>query len=272
MQWVVDSNFLQDPLLRGFLAKSKRNVAVLTDYAMMEAYKGETLQSIFKSMAILAEFPDQVIALKGTKEICGIRGRKAGLTRRLICQESTQEFREFANHVNEVLAGNAAPGSALVEHGRAASEHMEAILADAERMVVNFTAVAEIYTPEEIRTFRIREKPTSEMVRKTLAILHDLTLLFFKAHPHGIRRPREGEMVNTFLFRYALCCLMLVINWVRTGSQKDIKPEKLRNDFVDANFAALATYFDGLLTKDKKADALYNEAWVMLNLMGAAVK
>ena len=57
MRMVVDSNFLQDSELHKYLSKSKSNFVVLTDYAAMEAYKGNTLVSIYKSMAILTEFP-----------------------------------------------------------------------------------------------------------------------------------------------------------------------------------------------------------------------
>ncbi len=57
MRKVVDSNFLQSPALRGYLANATTNYVVLTDYAAMEAYKGDTLASIFKSMSISRELP-----------------------------------------------------------------------------------------------------------------------------------------------------------------------------------------------------------------------
>jgi hypothetical protein len=50
---------------------------VLTDYAAMEAYKGDTLASLFRSMEIVAHFPKQVIVLKATSIICGLTGREA---------------------------------------------------------------------------------------------------------------------------------------------------------------------------------------------------
>ena len=84
MRKIVDSNYLQHPKLREFLLRSQSNSAVLTDCAAVEAYKGDTLQSIFKSMAILSEFPNQVVVLKGTKVISLLSGRTSGLTRRLI--------------------------------------------------------------------------------------------------------------------------------------------------------------------------------------------
>ncbi len=52
--------------LRAYLAASPANKAVITDYAAMEAHKGDTLNSIYKSMEILCEFSRQVVILKST--------------------------------------------------------------------------------------------------------------------------------------------------------------------------------------------------------------
>ena len=271
MRRVIDSNFLQDPLLFEFLSASSHNFAVLTDYAWMEAYKGDTLRSIQKSMAILADFPAQVIVLKGTKFVSTLSGRTSGLTRRMIWRDATREFSDFCIHIQAVSKNEVQPSPSILEHGRAATEHMELILSDSARMVENFSNVSRMYTPDEIRIFRTTKTPTSEMVRKTLHIVYEMALLFMKKQPHRIGRPKEGEFENTFLFRYSLCTHLVLLNWIRNGGQKQIKPEKIRNDLVDANFAAFATYFEGLLTNDKKLNDLYNEAWVMLRLMGAMV-
>jgi len=45
MRTIVDSNFMQREELRSYLAASRYNYAVLTDYAAMEAYKGDTYRS-----------------------------------------------------------------------------------------------------------------------------------------------------------------------------------------------------------------------------------
>lgn len=45
------------------------------------------------------------------------------------------------------------------------------------------------------------------------------------------------------------------------------RPEKVRNDLIDANFATFATYFDGILTNDKKLFGLYTETHVLLEII-----
>ena len=66
MKLVIDSNQLQTSQFREFLSRSPSNLAVLPDFAAMEAYKGDSLKTIFKSMVVLADFPEQVIVLKGS--------------------------------------------------------------------------------------------------------------------------------------------------------------------------------------------------------------
>jgi hypothetical protein len=81
---IIDSNALQASELRAYLAKSNNNYAVLNDYAAMEAYKGNTLISIFRSMETLTQFPKQVIVLKPTGQVCRLHGSTDGLQRRMI--------------------------------------------------------------------------------------------------------------------------------------------------------------------------------------------
>jgi hypothetical protein len=92
MRKLVDRNFLQSPQFREYLLVSRKNFAVLTDYAAMEAFKGDTLANISSAMEILSEFPKQVIILKNTSIICQLKGRRCGFTRRMIDKKQTEGF------------------------------------------------------------------------------------------------------------------------------------------------------------------------------------
>ena len=43
------------------------------------------------------------------------------------------------------------------------------------------------------------------------------------------------------------------------------KPEKLNNDIADLEYAAYATYVDGLLSRDEKMEGIYADAVYLLN-------
>lgn len=259
MKLVVDSNRLQSDELRAFLSQSTKNIAVLTDYAAMEAYKGDTLISIFRSMSVLADFPKQVIVLKGTRAACAQRGRAAGLQRRLVDNMQTLEFPQFVSHLRRAQQGHPGLERQLLEHGRAATEHLEKMLADAQTTGSMIEEFASFYSKEDRRSVRVGENLSAEAVHKTVKIVMEIAGRAFQQHPDVNFIPRHAELGNTFIFRVALATYLLVLDWVARGGALGASPAKLRNDFVDMNFAAYASYFDGLLSADTKVLRLHAE-------------
>ena len=267
MRIVVDSNFLQSERLRKYLSKSPANYAVLTDYAAMEAYKGNTLASIYLSMEILSQFPNQVIILKGTPKICGLKPRNAGLHQRMIDARQTAEFSDYCKKLKAARNGDRALEEALLHHGREATCHMDRMLADAVNIPSVFAKVAGIYTGTELKIFRTDAHFSDDVFYKFIWHVMVIAAFFFRDHPKVKRLPNFSELPNAFIFRSALCAHLLFIEWVSVGSPSKIKPERMRNDLVDINFAAYATYFDGLFTEDRKLNRLYKDATAVLERM-----
>lgn len=267
MRKVVDSNFLQTAELKNYLAKSSQNCVVLTDYAAMEAYKGDTLVSIYRSMEILAQHPKQVLVLKGTQAVCGLRGRSAGLQRRMIDVKQTRGFGGYCQDLHAAKRGDSFFQEQLLRLGRDATAHMDRMLADAADMPNILDEVAETYTKSELRVIRTGSAYTEEMIDKLIQNVLLLAGFLIRDHPRVTKWPNVKELPNTFIFRTALCGHLLSLRWIAVGGAKDIKPERMRNDMVDINFAAYATYFDGLLTADKKLSKIYEEAAYLLPIL-----
>ncbi len=265
MRKVVDSNFLQNPELREYLTKSRTNIAVLTDYAAMEAHKGDTLASIYKSMSILVEFPAQVIVLKGTRAVCGLSGRGSGLQKRLIDSAQTRNFPIYCQRLQAAKAENGAFQSQLLENGREATAHLDKMLADAASMPDTINEIAKTYSREELRLLRSSGHASEELIRKLIESVLAVAETMFTSHPNVERLPLVKELPNTFIFRAALCAYLLALDWIAEGGAKGAKASTIRNDMVDINFATFATFFDGLLSGDGKAQHIYREACVFLN-------
>src|ERR1700748_3148563 len=117
MQQVIDSNFLQNEKLRDYLAASPGKQAVITDYAAMEAHKGDTLKSIYKSLGILCEFPEQVIILKSTTIACGVRGTDPDLREPLIDRDQTSGFPLYCRQLRAAQEGDLRLQQDILEHG-----------------------------------------------------------------------------------------------------------------------------------------------------------
>lgn len=118
MRKVIDSNCLESQTLRDYLGAREDNYAVLTDYAAMEAYKGDTLKSIYSSMSIVSEFPRQVLILKSTSKIVRMSGREKGLQKRLIDKSQTSSFPKYCADLSAARAGNMALQKSLISMGK----------------------------------------------------------------------------------------------------------------------------------------------------------
>ncbi len=262
---VIDSNQLQSEDLRSYLYKSDQNFAVLTDYVAMEAYRGDTLSSIFKSMEVISERPKQVIILKSTITVCGLRGRRQGLQRRLIDEAQTNSFAKYVDALRYAKRGNLSVEQQLLDHGKEATRHLERMLDDAQKTGQSINDIGKNYSKLERAAIRRGEPYTPEMVDKIITDVMHITSIGVSSHPKVSRPPPFLELPNTFIFRSALCVYLFAIFRAAEGSAMFIKPEKLRNDMVDANFVAYATYFDGILTRDCMVHRVYQEAKLFLS-------
>jgi len=262
---VVDSNFLQSESLRAYLSASPGNYAVIPDFVAMEAYKGQTLSWIHDRMSVLADYPTQAIVLKGTQEISKLNGRAAASRKALIDQAQTRGFPDFCADLRAAKLGNQSFQRQLSAYGREATAYIEQrMLLDMPQLAAGIDLVAKEYSPAQLKALRRRERPTEAMREKTIRHVCMLAAEFFKGHLGSGEPPKLPEARDTFIFRYAICSYISILKRIEDGSAAKVKPEKLRNDVIDTNIVAFATYFDGLLTADQRAGEIYIGAKLLL--------
>jgi hypothetical protein len=134
---------------------------------------------------------------------------------------------------------------------------MDVILADTGKVLSGFDAAANVYSRDELKIIRNGSRCTQRMGDKIIHNFMLLAMCLFKQHQKVAEIPTGPEVRNTFIFRYALCAYVLALEWISVGGAAKKKSEKIRNDLVDVIFATFATYFDGLLTADKKLQKIY---------------
>lgn len=264
MKYVVDSNQLQTERLRAFLTGSSHNLVVLPDFIAMEAYKGEPLKTIFKSMSILSDFPEQVLILKGSAKVCGLSGRRKGLQRRLIDDEQTRSFPEYTRALRLPEAGNPRLQSQILELGKSANEHLDKMRDEALNIRGAIEILGSHYTKEERAALRMREEYNSELIDKLVRTVMEMTAMIFRDSPLVRRPPSYTELPNTFIFRVTFALYLLGLSRFSQGGFGELSPEKLRNDFVDMMLVAYGSYFDGLLSSDKNVNYMYQETCLLL--------
>lgn len=255
---VIDSNALRSEALRRYLGKSQTNFAVLTDYVAMEAYKAKTLGVLSRSMEIVGEFPRQVIVLKGTNKICGLKPKARGLRKRMICPTQTGQFHKFIEAIKRAQNGDTQLQRSFELHRRAASMHMDKVLDDATRLPSTFPDMAESFTDEELKILRSGRKFSRDIVMKLRQSILVIAATHYRDHPGLTQGPPRGHnLQHSYIFRHSVCSYWWALKWIRTGGAQMAKPERIRNDLVDITFATYATFFDGILTEDKNLTELY---------------
>lgn len=267
---VVDTNYLKNPDLVSYLEESLDNLAVLTDYNGIEAYKESTGLNLYESMEIVSQYPKQIIILTSTIIACGkIPSKKAGLEW-LIDNEQTTQFAEFCNDLKRSQKGELDISDFLTESRFEAQHQMRRVQEGTERLLVGMNKMRERFelqfSPNEIKELRVTKIWSQDIIDWVWINAKEMTVHSFETHPSTYRIPRKDERVRTFHFRNCLCALSFLINWIIQGSPQGLNQERLRNDIVDINFAAFATFFDGLLTSDKRLKNTYASAMNILQL------
>jgi hypothetical protein len=238
----------------------------MTDYAFMEAYKADTLDTLYRSMEILSQYPKQVIILKGTGSVRLLCGRAAGLQKRLIDVGATKGFSEFSQHLAAARLGNPELQSQLLYRAAEARKQMSRIETDAEEFGSVLSDITKLFTQSEQKIIRNGSPYTETMCEKMLRHITMMAAMLMKRHLPGKKPSRAAEARNMYLFRVALCMHLLAHRWIAVGGVGKTRSDKIRNDFIDVSFAAYATYFDGILSGDKKVNDIYGKAaWLLDN-------
>lgn len=271
MRIVIDSNRMQSDELQIFLSLSTDNKAVLTEYAAMEAFKGETLKSIQASWSVLRQFPKQVIVLKGTRETAMIAPEAAGIANRMILQSETRGIEQFVRLLDRAAAGDLSIQSQLLQRGKWADAHMANMLNNADKMDISIAEFCDVFTEAELGRIRREDTWTQEMMDKLFDLTTHLTEHSFSQHPDKPRWPKSAKhLVNHFLFRHTLMYLIYMLRLIQRGA-KNRKPSKARNDAIDVVFATYASYFNGFMSMDDEASAIHAISRELLLRAGARV-
>lgn len=265
MRKIVDSNFLQDNSLEEYLTASDSNYVVITDYTAIEAYKGDTLKSIFKSMSILSKYPDKVIMLKGSRLLAGLIPETCDPSEDFIDQDQTNGFPEFCKDLERAKNGDRGLEKRLLDFGKEANAQMDIMLKDAENLTKGIKRIASSFSEEELSIIKKNEPWTESITEKFRENILLLAGLMIKNHPDIDDLPTFPDLLNSYIFRYSIAAQFYVMNLISHDGFQGTRLEKLRNDVVDLHFVACATFFDGLLTKDKKAENIYTQTTAKLN-------
>jgi hypothetical protein len=267
MRKVIDTNFLKSDKLREYLS-DPTNFAVIPDFAIMETLKGGDPVSIFEQFQALAEHPNQVIILKTTHAIGGLRARRRsrGLQRRLFDKKQTAAFELFCKKLEQAKNGDAATRKQLAGKCEGAAADLALMAKGQKTYAANLAEHAKKYTEAELGILRKGEPVPEELLAKITGEILGLADMLFMVHPYFKERPPLRKLSNAFMFRYAAAGYVVALRCLKEGGPGAASAENIRNQIIDAMFVAYATYFDGFQSNDQRALEIYETTSALLKL------
>ena len=161
--------------------------------------------------------------------MCGLSGRPAELQRRLIDKQQTRYFPTLCRALLAAKRGNASAPAQVLKHGQVATAHMDQMLVDTANIPAIISELAsETYTDKELQIIRTRSTYSEQMIGKMSKNITLLSMALFRDHPRITKKPPLAELINTFIFRVALCGNLLAQEWISVGGARGVKPERIR--------------------------------------------
>ena len=259
MKKVIDINYLQKPVLENYLAKNRDNYVVFTDFACMEIYKCNALKNLACKLKIVSQYPEQIIVLKGTREIVSLTLATNKLPQSLVDNIQTTGFLEFCNHLKSACQGDKLLTKEVLQKESLASQYLEGLMQSHQLIVDGIKGFTKSYDHSNLKAFRNSKKLPQGMRKKMTEHIFLLTCNFYKDHPDIQVVPEFDTLKNSYIFRYAVSVYFLALRWIKDGGIDQVSQKKLRNDAVDMSYVTYATYFEGLLSLDKKLNAIYQD-------------
>ena len=264
---VIDASFAVDSRLGDWLERAGDNIAILTEYFYIEAYRRGDPHRVQESFAQLGRRPAQVHILNSTDILSRLPPKASGATRRMINDSATREFQKFIKDIQRLKSDDGIK-RAVEDHIRAANHQMNEGLAGVEGLGDALKALASSFPDKDLRAMRRGEKYSSTAIKTMMVQLLDLTKAAFQSQ-RTLHIPGDKEtLAHSYIFRLSLCCYLVFKYRIEKGAVGEhLRNDHAKNDLVDATYAASALYFDGLRTNDATLAACFSEArYLMTNI------
>jgi hypothetical protein len=260
---VPDKNYLETAELDYFLKSDAENRVVLHDFSAIESLAGNPIKNLGKSMGIVSRYPGQVLVLHNASKLMMLGEIKPEYRFDMVEWGQTKAFEQYCADIKKAEAGDLKYVEILGEHAKAAKEHLDKMLATVPLMAELIDSLAKVTSVEAIKARRDKTG-TAMPLRDGIAILQSIYAI---ASAIAGRRtiaptlPREpARAARHYVFRFAIALRLYALWWAEQGTAlKDVKPTRLRNDFVDLMYVTCATYWDALFTNEEKMALIYSE-------------
>lgn len=266
---VVDQNFLRADELRSQLASDPNLCIVLPDLAFLEITKNERWELTLRlSLAVLADYRQRVFVGRSVSESLRYElyhGKP--VTGHMMYRDATRFVREILASVESGTEGEGIarirsnPDNHLQELQRDYLNHSANKL-HASELVDATKLVASSAFAESVRSNRAsREERLEFLTKQAPSILLGVLI------DNGFSRERASSLARKkpMLLRYFYLKMWASIDWLEMGRLEGLGEKRVTNDLLDHEYVLTATFFNGVLSKERKVNDAYHDLMQLLS-------
>lgn len=247
---------------------AKENEVVFTDFALQEAFNGASVARLRRTFGPVQRFSRQIVCLKRTGEIARLMPAREGVRSRFIDELESNRLRTYLHDVFTNAHGVAERVALASTQAAARFERlMPAVSMVREDMLKQLAGVQR----KELQQLRNSGQMSANIANAVVqGVSHNTDLYFRKIGFEHM--PGPNEVVYSFQLRFILANYVLGLLWGLAGGLQQADAKKVRNDVTDTTYAAYASFYDELVTNDKKLAAVHLHTRNLLRtLFGATI-
>ena len=265
MKLVIDQNSLRSSKLRSFLEESNDNTAVITDMAMFKMLKGiDPVYTAKQSMAILSDFPEQVVGTSGTGELMTKELSERQAIVSPIDSDITSRMQLLLKLINDF------------NHGKRSSFPLN----EANILQARTTALSQrsnhtfnktnfdggVHALRTHLSLELKKEIRAEnLTKEVYTYAYQAGFLAYRdaVDAEGFNLSDEGfkalYLEFCFTSRFSIIYTLSNMTWFAQGGAESMPSEKVTNDLHDIDYLLISSYFDGVMSKEKRVNKLYDK-------------
>jgi hypothetical protein len=253
MRKVIDCSGLESREFAEFMSDSAANFAILSDVCRMDTFAaGRGAQKI---LLTLSNYPGRAILLRPTSVIWRMTPRAREGVGRFVNRKDTALFPKYCAHL---VAGEKGLLDNLEKKKMEAKTFLAELLPDAEEMRDKLASITGSYETGDLSVLRAERRITDRLCRRIgTDVAHQTAADLRGIFGNGIEW-KAADAKYSLPFRIAASFCALGLMRASTGAFRNLKAATFRSDLNDAVYAAYATYYDGLITRDEQLADVYN--------------
>lgn len=261
---LADSSSLRSSELEDYLRASRDNRVLVSEVTAFESYKSGNLDAIARNFAICARFPQQVEILRCTSEIIELESNGPVQATRYVEPHQTREFGRFCFLLDRARAGDAQLKRQVEDHIAASTDRVARVHSGVAQFAEGIRLVTRDLGQDVVQALR-KEIYTAETLRPVWrGVMWLAGHTFVNCYPNKVGFPDLNDALQLFTFRFSTASFLLAVSWIRRGGLDQVKESRLVNDLLDMQQVAVATRFDGILTRDSNLIDLYEETLIFI--------